>query len=350
MDAKSPPGKALSLEPIDFPTAGGDAERKRSDESPPAGQSERDLRISTADEFLARAAKEYEGGQVDQKLWRLAAGQGTQDESLVIAAYLRARATALQLEQRRAGAAQAAARPGGPSPGGHPRLVAPAVLEDEEPGVRRGGMQPKVKYWAAGIGAAVVLVLVVVWLFASPRESASVRQAVDSTTPAPASSAAKGEHGATPDMKQNEARPAFESEIKDLKQAGNWNVVVLYASNWTRKEPNNAAAWYELSVAYMQMRQLDDAFHAATHAVQLAPQEGALWNNLGQVNLALERLPEANVAFDKALGLRGDDPEALCGAALVAQRQGRRTDADALAGRVKSADGCRGVTAAAVAH
>jgi hypothetical protein len=55
----------------------------------------------------------------------------------------------------------------------------------------------------------------------------------------------------------------------------------------------------------------------------------------------VELLPEAGIAFDKALAVSADDADALCGAALVAQRQGRPKDADAIAKRVKSVDaGC----------
>jgi endonuclease YncB( thermonuclease family) len=37
--------------------------------------------------------------------------------------------------------------------------------------------------------------------------------------------------------------------------------------------------------------------------------------------------------------VNSDDADALCGAALIAQRQGRPKDADAIAKRVKSIDG-----------
>ena len=57
--------------------------------------------------------------------------------------------------------------------------------------------------------------------------------------------------------------------IQELKNAGNWNVVVLQALAWTRKEPKNAAAWNELSIGYINMRQLDDAHAAARMALNL---------------------------------------------------------------------------------
>jgi hypothetical protein len=54
--------------------------------------------------------------------------------------------------------------------------------------------------------------------------------------------------------------------------------------------------------------------------------------------LAVDSLPEAEIAFDKALAASADDADALCGAAFVAQRQGRAKDADAIAKRIKSLD------------
>jgi tetratricopeptide (TPR) repeat protein len=138
---------------------------------------------------------------------------------------------------------------------------------------------------------------------------------------------------------QRDPAPAFETTVQQLKNDGKWNVLVLYATEWARKEPNNAAAWYELSVGYAKLRQLEEAFDAATKAVQLSPGNALFWRNLGHVNLAVERLPEAAMAFDRALAVNADDVDALCGAALIAQRQGRPKDADAIAKRVKSIDG-----------
>ena len=84
---------------------------------------------------------------------------------------------------------------------------------------------------------------------------------------------------------------------------------------------------------------------AATKAAELSPVEALLWRNVGHLNVTLERLPEAESAFDRALAMSSDDADALCGAALVALKSGRMKDADAIARRVKSADGsCPGVS------
>src|SRR5205823_1182667 len=78
---------------------------------------------------------------------------------------------------------------------------------------------------------------------------------------------------------------------------------------------------------------------------QLSPGNPRFWRNLGHINLAVERLPDAEIAFDKALAVNADDADALCGTALIAQRQGRPKDADAIAKRIKSLnENCHGVS------
>jgi tetratricopeptide (TPR) repeat protein len=104
--------------------------------------------------------------------------------------------------------------------------------------------------------------------------------------------------------------------------------------------------------------------------VQLAPDDFLQWQNLGQINLAIPapaealkafhqaavlndhdvvslvqagilnaqfgRLPEAGAAFAKALTVIPQDVQALCGAASVAQREGRVKDVEAMTGRLTS--------------
>jgi tetratricopeptide (TPR) repeat protein len=144
------------------------------------------------------------------------------------------------------------------------------------------------------------------------------------------------------------------AKIAELRLTGNWHVLVLYAGEWTRREPQNAAAWNELSLGYERLRQFDDAYNAATKAVALAPNISLYWRNLGQLDVELDlpeealrafegaialddrdmhslaqagllywrlaRVPEAKVALDKALALSAEDPDSLCLKALIANR------------------------------
>jgi tetratricopeptide (TPR) repeat protein len=352
MDSKPLLSKALALEPVAISTPGGDAARTAdNDSSADAKAQKRNLRITTADEFLAKAAKEYQEGRVDTALWRRAVDQCGNDASLAIAAYLRARATALQQKQDER--SQKLALSAGSMRDASDRKVESEphreVVSTKVADVRPRGVKPKLKYLAAA-AATLALLVAVVWLIASPRESGPVRQPiVSAAAPSPVRPAPPNPLGSeqprfkstTDGANQGGPELTFETTVQQLKNDGQWNVLVLYAVEWARKEPNNAAPWYELSVGYAKLRQLDDALDAATKAVQLSPGDSLFWRNLGHVNLAVERLPEAGIAFDKALAVSADDADALCGAALVAQRQGRPKDADAIAKRVKSVDaGC----------
>jgi tetratricopeptide (TPR) repeat protein len=344
MDANAPRGKALTLE-LSAPDA--DAAPAIGSASSANAKPQRDLRITTADEFLAAAAKEYQQGRVDPALWRRAADQCADDASLVIAAYLRARATALHQKQDEY--LQRQTRRVSPVGGAGDRNLEPAprleIVSTEVAASHPLGLQPKLKYLAA-VAAALAFVVAVVWLIVSPQESEPVPQPIVSAAPSPNRSAPPIPPGseqalvksASSDTNPGAQNPALETTVQQLKNEGKWNLLVLFASEWTRKDPNNAAAWYELSVGYVNMRQLEEAFDAATKAAQLSPGNALFWRNLGHVNLAVDRLPEAGIAFDKALAVNSDDVDALCGAALIAQRQGRPKDADAIAKRLKSID------------
>jgi len=348
MDSKPLLGKALALEPVGISTPGGDAARTAGNDSSADAKAQRNLRITTADEFLAAAADEYEKGRIDPALWRRVADQ-CDDASLVIAAYLRARATALHQKQDEH--LQKQTHRAGPARGASEQKVEPKprleIVSTKVAGGRLLGVQPKLQCLAA-VAAALVSVVVVVWLLGSPWESEPVAQPIVSAAPPSLNRSAppiplgseqalvKSASGGTDPGGQ---KPSLETTVQQLKNEGKWNVLVLYASEWTRKDPNNAAAWYELSVGYANLRQLDEAFDAATKAVELSPGSALFWRNLGHINLAVDRLPEAGIAFDRALAMSSDDVDALCGAALVAQRQGRPKDADAIAKRVKSLEG-----------
>jgi hypothetical protein len=314
----------------------------------------RDLRITTTDEFLAKAAGEYEKGLVDQALWRRAADRCGGDLSLVVATYLRSRAMALRLQHRQDQPLGIQARGASST-----RVVSDRKIESDPHeqvvststkfvGDRPRISQPKVWYLATAV-AALVSTVAGVYVMVSPPENESVRQpfvanaarspnqSAPSTPPIggqPADKSAPG--GANPDS----PAVALAVTVQQLKSSGKWQVLVLNASEWTRREPGNATAWAELSFGYGKLEQFGEALDAAKRAVQIAPDDALLWGNLGRVNLDVDRLPEAGVAFAKALALNPGDADALCGAALVAQRQARPKDADTtIAKRVKASDG-----------
>jgi tetratricopeptide (TPR) repeat protein len=334
-----------------------------------------DTTAESTDRFLAAATREYAAGRIDQPLWMRAAAQSGGNEATARDAYLRARATALKLTRRE----RRADTQGG---GGGARIGA------NLPGRAIAGDFPaptsKRKHAAlAAVAVAVIAVVVIAgwWFAGGPTDAGPTHAAAVPAAGKPTRSAA----AATP------ARPVevedhakyFGTKIADLKDAGNWNVLVLYAAEWTRKQPDSATAWKELSIGYSNLRQFDDALQAATKSTQLTPADAGLWRNLAQINLALEQPEAALVALDKAMTLDAQDlstlvlagnvslqldhtaearaafdkvlaanPEhvgALCGKASVAVRQKQTKEAEAIGRQIKAVDGqCRdnGETAA----
>jgi cytochrome c-type biogenesis protein CcmH/NrfG len=371
----SPPGSPMALELVDYPAPAGDMPIDAGNGSPAVAKPAVTAGMTSPDRFLAVAIREHEEGCIDQPLWARAVVQARGDETLAIAAYLRARATALQLikrDERRE------------TSDGRTRASRTGVTSTNADRIVHDNAKPRVRFrtmMAAMLGSLVV----VVGLLGTYRASNSAQPPNDAGgAPAaplsgPASRTIKplvASNNAAIDAVKEDPSREFMTRIQELKDARNWNVVVLIASAWTRKEPGNAAAWNELSIGYVNMRQLDDAHAAATKAVQLAPKDALLWRNLGQLaldlnepvealrayeeatrwndkdtysfvqagilNARLNRLPEAKLAFAKALALNPENADAQCGEAWIAQRQARPKEVNATAMQAMPPDGkCR---------
>jgi Flp pilus assembly protein TadD len=272
-----------------------------------------------------------------------------------------------------------------------PGKEAPGQRTSKQTGQRPGGTargNRKMATWVAGVLGSLVVVAGFVAV-AMRSESAPAQQfnvakpappAVVSAPSTPSAEATAQDVDARSTLHDHRPMDDFAGKIPALKRAGNWNVLVIYAGEWTRAQPANADAWRELSMGYVKLRQLRDAFDAATKAVEVAPRSFLAWQNLGRVNVALQdpaaalaaferatalndqdvvslvqaamldtrlgRLVEARTAFAKALALSPEDVDALCGATSLAQKEGRLQDAEATAQRLKSIDGiCRDSTA-----
>lgn len=336
------------------------------------------VRSTTAggtDKYMARAMKEHAAGHVDKTLWARAVAQAGADRGRAKAIYLQSRATALRVTKREQRAAKYASvvetLKNAPDAGFE--LGAQAAGDDKSPDgstetrriiARRN--RRRMFLAAAGIGSlAVIGGLLAAVLGSDPTSefnlSAPVRSlnVFNRAPPAVPAKVAVAPPNPTED---------FVSRVRTLEKEGNWNVVVLYGVEWTRKQPTNPNSWKALSRGYVRLRQYGEALDAANKAVQLGPDDYLQWQNLGQVNIALQlpadalvafhrattlndqdafslvqegvlnvqlgRIPDAKVAFAKALVLGPEDVQALCGTASIAQREGRVKDADAIARQV----------------
>jgi tetratricopeptide (TPR) repeat protein len=324
------------------------------------------------DPFLLRAIREHAAGSIDPALWAHAMAQARDDRTLATRLYLNSRATALRVEKRkdeaakRAGVVEALSK----EPDHHVDEVrnaarAPAV-QRAQPGAYAGTNRKRLVVIGATVAAVVVGagILLALRPGSAPPQAASVAKAKAPTTATISKKMAASEsQGVSPED--------LSGKVRAQKEAGNWNLLVIYASEWTRKQPTNLEAWKELSLGYVKLHQWNDALDATKKAVELAPDDLLLWQTLGQINVALRRpvdaleafqqattlngrdvgswvqqgmlnmqirrLPDAKVAFEQALAVSPGDTEALCGAASLAQKEDREKDALALTQRVAAA-------------
>ncbi len=165
---------------------------------------------------------------------------------------------------------------------------------------------------------------------------------------------------------------SFPARIARFKDAEQWNLVVLHAIEWTRKEPQNPIAWNELGLGYIRVGQFDDAEQALRTAIKVSPNDPILWFNVGMVHYekkefrsaalafieavrlnpkdvdSLNHLgdmylrngdyKEARKAFDYALQVNPENRWALCGAGYVAYYEKRFRDARAMVAKLRMAD------------
>lgn len=312
------------------------------------------------DPFVAQATRERERGVVDAALWGKALALAGGDAAAAVAPYLRARATMLRLAH-----ARKAGRPLRPAP---PPLAADPDERPSPPRRLAPSLRGKPLAFTASV-VGLVAAAAVAWMLlapeAGPPAAAPVaRPAAEKAAPATVAKAA------APTPEQVGAELA--ARVAQLKQAGNWNVLVLVANEWTRKEPGNANAWSELSAGYMKLRQVDEALDAVRTALQLDPKSALHLRRLADVYVALERpadavaatelalgqdggsadghaeagrlylqlarVNEAKAAFERALALDPAHVRASCGRLDVARAQGRGRDVEALATALRSAN------------
>ncbi len=381
-----PTHSSLELVPLDQPSAGSAApDSPISIEIVPLGtiKTVNAAPAAMADRFLREATQQYAEGHLDQPLWDRAFAQANGDTEAANEIYLRARATALRLLDRERRASQPARATLGTQEASN--NATPVDTNTIEPSEQFGYRHVFARFRNAIVVAAVLVPAAVGgWLLSADRSTVAsttsmVARTVVSEPPVTRSPVAAAPDTGTPTDTESQpgASAEFRRKVQELSDAGNWNVLVLYAVEWTRKEPANPAAWNQLRAGYLHLRQFDDALGAASKAVQLAPEDPAMWRRLGELNVKtddlsaalrayeeaiarnaqdvdslrqvailnarLGRVQEAKRSLDRALAVDPQDATTLCLRAYVAQLPGSQKDANATALQVRSIDGkCRG--------
>jgi len=345
--------------PIEVPTV--DAAAKSA-----ADSAARERVSRSADDHLAEATREFDNGKIDKPLWARAMELADNDVDAAKPGYLRARATALRISNQKK-RAEMLARLRSNLPG--EEEILPEAPAQPAPRSKRNLV-------IAGALGCVVVVVVGFLALRPGAQPASVALSAAPVAKAPQKVGAGPAPANKGPERARESNDDFAKKVADLKAAGNWNVLVLYSVEWTRKIPDSADAWNELGAGYAKLRQFNEAQEATAKAAQLAPNNFETWQRLGEIGVALQQpvaalaayeravalngrdvtslvqigtlnaqlghLPEASAAFVRALEVSPMDADALCGAASVAQKEGHAKDADAFARQLKSANlSCR---------
>ncbi len=355
----------LSLTPIDAP-AEAESPRAPAEVAAPARAGPAEPTREELAAFRATALREFESGWIDRPLWTSVIAQCKGDEAQAKDAYLKTRATVLQIEKR------------DNRPPAAPRTIAADPSHSRDvPAARRARRPiPNGRVIAAGAG---VIALLAVGIGYAIHVGNDTGDAATSTTAVQAPSRHAG--AANADAAKIAAAAAaaaaaaddgLHARIASTVAAGNWNVVTLLASEWTRREPTNAQAWLQLGDGYLRLKQLPEALDAATRATQLAPGEARAWRMLGTVYLQLDRpvdalpaldhavaldatdlqslvdlgtlnvqtgrLPEAKAAFERVLAANPVDVDAACGQAYIARQQGQAREAEQIERGMQSRD------------
>ncbi|MEO6929135.1 MAG: tetratricopeptide repeat protein [Casimicrobiaceae bacterium] len=374
---------SLQLEPLQLiPVA--DAAETRSPAGSSQGTASNSPSEATAspDEiatFLEIAQRELDTGWIDRPLWQSILAQAKGDDSVARSTYLEMRATVLHIEKRdgrRDVARRQASAPAAAATA--PQATARAVT-------RRGNAHRRwLQDWrmgAAAVGALALVGIGIGFVMGSgdgdteAANNAVIEPVQVSATARQESSrikAAKVEAEVKAAAAAAAADDGLHARILNMVEAGNWNVVTLLASEWTRREPANADAWLQLSDGYFRLRQYPEALDASSKASQLAAGDPRAWRTLGQVyvqldrpadaldaldkalalngndlqsladvgllNAQLARLPQAKSAFDKLLSANPEDTDAACGEAFIARSTGQAKDAEAIERKLQARD------------
>jgi tetratricopeptide (TPR) repeat protein len=128
--------------------------------------------------------------------------------------------------------------------------------------------------------------------------------------------------------KPNLPEPFFELASAYLAAGDVDRSIATYRES-LRVDSSYAPSLLGLAAAFRRSGQLPQAADALEQATKAAPDNAKAWNELGQVNLDLDRVPQAAAALKQALALAPDMPQAHNGLGIVLAQSGNFPAADA---------------------
>lgn len=141
-------------------------------------------------------------------------------------------------------------------------------------------------------------------------------------------------------MKKNRKQPsALQLEkLTHLFQRGQMAEAEELATTLSHRFPLHGFAWKVLGAVYLEKKDYSKSLLATGRAVELLPEDAAVYNNLGNIYLRLDRFDDAELNFRKALGVAPDYAKALYNLASLLRVQRKYQESDASSRRALSID------------
>ena len=141
-------------------------------------------------------------------------------------------------------------------------------------------------------------------------------------------------------MKRNRPQPS-ESDLGKLTRLfkqGLFGEAEQLAVDLTTRFPKHGFAWKVMGVIYLESNRLQAGLPLAKKAVDLLPDDAAVYNNLGNIYFRLERLDEAESNFRKALAIAPDYAKALFNLATLLRLDHRLEESENCCRRALATD------------
>ena len=98
---------------------------------------------------------------------------------------------------------------------------------------------------------------------------------------------------------------------------GNFHIAITLSKALTKKFPSCVVVWKVLAASLFRNGAKVEALKANKKALELAPQDAEIHNNLGTTLIELDRFDEAETSFRKAIKFKHDFPEANNGLGIA---------------------------------
>jgi tetratricopeptide (TPR) repeat protein len=123
-----------------------------------------------------------------------------------------------------------------------------------------------------------------------------------------------------------------------LEKRKDWKGLLDWSLKWTKSEPKNALAWYDLGYAYDELKRYNDAIEALRQAVHIDPGYVNAWNNLGAAYVELRRYHDAIEALRQAVRIDPANTNAWYNLGVAYAFSGNRTEALNIARELRRRD------------